>query len=355
MNLNINGYNIFGIVIVTFLISVILVPITKKIAYHINALDLPDSRKVHKKPMPRIGGLAIFFSFLAGYMFYGPLTSQMLSIIIGGFIIVVMGLIDDINPIKARYKLLFQIAAAIIVVVYGELFMSEISIFGSVILFPAPINYILTVILIVGIMNAINLIDGLDGLAAGVSSIYFLTIGVIAIILNQFGGLDIILAFLMLGATLGFLMYNFHPASIFMGDTGSLFLGYIISVIALLGFRTATFTSLIIPLIILAVPIFDTLLAIIRRILKREPIGMPDKEHLHHQLLELKLSPRKTVLIIYAFNIIFAVISVFYVLEHTQSAIILYIIAMIILFLFVLKTGVLFGKQRRKQKDEKTT
>ena len=351
MNLNINGYNIFAIVITTFLISVILVPIVKNIALHIKAIDKPgEERKIHKKIMPRMGGLAIFLAFLAGYIFYAPSSTQMLSVIIGGFIIVLTGIIDDINPLKARYKLFSQIIVASIAVFYGGLVLTDFTVFGLLFEFIAPANYIFTIILIVGIMNAINLIDGLDGLAAGVSSIYFLTIGIIAIILNKLGGLDIILTFIMLGATLGFLVYNFSPASIFMGDTGSLFLGFIISVIALLGFKTATITSLIVPFVILAIPIFDTLMAIFRRLIQGDPIVRPDKEHFHHQFLRMKLSPRKTVLIIYGITLLFATISIFYILEHNRIAILIYAILMIILLFFVLKTNILFDRKQGNKK-----
>ena len=351
MNLNINGYNIFTIVITTFIISVILVPIVKNIAFHVKAIDKPgEKRKIHKKTTPRMGGLAIFLAFLAGYIFYAPASSQMLSIIIGGFIIVLTGIIDDINPLKARYKLVSQVLAASVAVFYGGLVLTDFTVFGFLFEFIAPVNYIFSIFLIVGIMNAINLIDGLDGLAAGVSSIYFLTIGIIAVILNRLAGLDIILTFIMLGATLGFLVYNFHPASIFMGDTGSLFLGFIISIIFLLGFRTATVTSLIVPFVILAVPIFDTIFAIIRRLIKGESIAKADNEHLHHQFLHMKFSQRKTVLIIYVVNILFATISIFYILKHTRIFILIYAVLMIILIFFILKTNILFDKKTGKEK-----
>ena len=353
MNFYIHGHNIFSIVIITFLVSAILIPFIKVLAVHINAIDIPNERKVHGKPMPRLGGLAIFFSFLMGYILYAPESTQMLSVIIGGFIIIIVGIADDIKPLRARYKLLLQIIASSVVVFYGELVLQDINVLGLVLNFGTPVNHIFTILFIVAIMNAINFIDGLDGLAAGVSSIYFLTIGIIALILNKLGGLDIILSFIMLGATLGFLLYNFNPASIFMGDTGSLFLGFIISVIALLGFKTATITSLIIPLLILAVPIFDTILAIFRRLIKGESIGYPDKEHLHHQLLNMKFSPKKIVLIIYFFTALFAGVSIFYVLEKNQLAILIYIVLMIVLFVFVLKTNILFAHKKKVLNNDK--
>ena len=347
MDLMVNNHNVFSIVFVTFLISVFLVPIVKKIAIHINALDYPNKRKIHTKPMPRLGGLAIFAAFICGYVLYGEINTMMISILLGGFIIVLGGLIDDVNPIKARYKLVIQVAAALLVVVYGQLYITELSFFGVKFYLAKYFSYFLSALIIVGITNAINLIDGLDGLAAGVSSIYFLTIAIIAFILNKIGGLDIILSLILLGSTLGFLVYNFPPAKIFMGDTGSMFLGYMISIIALLGFKVTTITSLIVPLLILAIPIFDTALAILRRLVHHQNIGKADKEHLHHQLLKMRYSPVASIIIIYAIDLLFAAVSIFFVLGDNQIAIGIYILLMILLLFAVLKTDVLFEHKKR--------
>jgi len=296
MNINVNGFNIFIIVAVTFLASVIFVYLSKKIAEYIGAIDVPNKRSAHKKPTPLLGGIGIFLSFLLGYMIFGEQSILMLSVLISSFLILLLGVFDDIKPIKARYKIIMHIMVAAIGVFYGGLKLSHVDLFGINLEFGIFSPYV-TMIIIVGIINAINLIDGLDGLCAGISSIYFLTIGVIALLLNQLGGLDVILSFIMLGATLGFLVYNFPPAKIFMGDTGSTFLGLMISVIMLLGFKTVTLTSLVIPLILLILPITDTLFAIIRRTLQKKSIGEADKKHLHHQLLK-KISTRKKILVI---------------------------------------------------------
>jgi len=350
MDFQVNGHNIFIIVAVTFLTSLVLVPLVKKIAIHVNALDIPNERKVHKVPMPRMGGLAIFGAFLLGYMLFARTSIQMLSILIGGFVIVLMGIIDDIKPLRARTKFITQLIASCIVVFYGNISLNNIDIFGLTINFPMPLNYIITIIFIVGITNAINLIDGLDGLASGVSSIYFLTIAIIAFMLNKMQGLDTTLSLIMLGSTLGFLVHNFNPAKIFLGDTGSLFLGFTISVIALLGFKGATLTSLIIPILILAIPILDTVLAIFRRLLKGENIGAPDKEHFHHQLLNMKFGVKGTVLIIYGINILFASVSVFYALGDAKIAAIIYALVMLMLLFIVLKTNILFEHKKDKKK-----
>ena len=347
MDLVVNGHNVFIIVIVTFLASLILVPIVKKIAIHINAMDEPNERKIHKVPMPRLGGLAIFLAFLLGYMLYGEISTQMLSILIGSFLLIFVGIVDDIHSVKARYKLIVQIVAAAIVVLYGDLSFTELSVFGYNIYFNDFFGALLSILFIVAITNAINLIDGLDGLAAGISSIYFLTIAIIAFILNRIGGLDVIISLIMLGSTLGFLFHNFPPAKIFMGDTGSLFLGFMISIIALLGYKVTTFTSLIVPIVILAIPIFDTVFAIIRRLIKGQNIGVADKEHFHHQLLKMKYSPTKSILIIYVIDIAFAAVSIFYILGDNQIAIAIYVVLMILLLFVILKTDVLFEHKKK--------
>ncbi|HIU11404.1 MAG TPA: undecaprenyl/decaprenyl-phosphate alpha-N-acetylglucosaminyl 1-phosphate transferase [Candidatus Onthocola stercorigallinarum] len=352
MDLVVNGHNVFVIVIVTFLASLILVPIVKKIAIHINAMDEPNERKIHKVPMPRLGGLAIFLAFLLGYMLYGEISTQMLSILIGSFLLILVGIVDDINSVKARYKLIVQIVAAAIVVLYGELYFTNVSLLGFNIYFNEFWGSLTSIIFIVAITNAINLIDGLDGLAAGISSIYFLTIAIIAFILNRIGGLDVIISLIMLGSTLGFLFHNFPPAKIFMGDTGSLFLGFMISVIALLGYKVTTFTSLIVPIIILAIPIFDTVFAIIRRLLKGQNIGVADKEHFHHQLLKMKYSPTKSILIIYVIDIAFAAVSIFYILGDNQIAIAIYVVLMILLLFVILKTDILFEHKKNANVTE---
>lgn len=347
MNFIVNGYNVFIIILTTFLTSLILTYLMIKISKNMNIMDIPNERSVHKKPTPLLGGIAIFLSFLFGFILFGNQNPLMISILIASFLILLLGIFDDIKPIKARYKFVIHILVALIVVFYGGLKLTHVDIFGLSLNFKWMSPYI-TILIIVGIINAVNLIDGLDGLCAGISSIYFLTIGVIALILNKFNGLDIILSFIMLGATLGFLVFNFPPAKIFMGDTGSTFLGLMISVIMLLGFKTVTLTSLLIPLVLLILPITDTLFAIIRRALNKKPIGQADKEHIHHQLLK-HLSTRKTILVIYIVDLIFSVVSIFYAIGKKKEMIIFYILLMFILLYLVFKTNVIFKKKENKK------
>ena len=337
-------------VLTTFLFVTFIMPIIKNIAVHIGALDIPNARKVHQNPIPRLGGLGIYLGFLLGYMIFGEPSSIMNSILIGSFIIVITGVIDDIKPLKASVKFGGQLVAALIVVFYGELLIQELSAFGFYLNF-GIFSYPITLFFILGCINCMNLIDGLDGLAGGISSIYFLTIGVIAC-LNFNIGLDLVLTFVMLGSTLGFLVHNFHPASIFMGDSGSMFLGFIIAVIALLGFKNVTLTSLIIPVLILAIPILDTIFAIIRRMLKGESISTPDKFHIHHQFLNRNFSQVQTVLIIYFINILFAVASVIYVLNDRILGYIMYGILIFLVSIFVFKTNIIV-EHKSKEKDLK--
>ena len=347
MNFLVNGYNVFIIILTTFLTSLILTHLMIKISKNMNIMDIPNERSVHKKPTPLLGGIAIFLSFLFGFILFGNQNPLMISILIASFLILLLGIFDDIKPIKARYKFVIHILVALIVVFYGGLKLTHVDIFGLSLNFKWMSPYI-TILIIVGIINAVNLIDGLDGLCAGISSIYFLTIGVIALILNKFNGLDIILSFIMLGATLGFLVFNYPPAKIFMGDTGSTFLGLMISVIMLLGFKTVTLTSLLIPLVLLILPITDTLFAIISRALNKKPIGQADKEHIHHQLLK-HLSTRKTILVIYVVDLIFSVVSIFYAIGKKKEMIIFYILLMFILLYLVFKTNVIFKKKENKK------
>ena len=330
------------IVITTFCFVAIIMPFIKKLAMQIGAVDIPRTRHIHTKPMPKMGGIGIFLGFLLGYMLFGETSVQMNSILIGGFLIILIGLIDDMTELKPSVKFIGQLASACVIVFYGQFLLDNVSAFGIDLHF-GILAYPITVFFILGCINCINLIDGLDGLSGGISSIYFLTVGIIATIQGHFG-LDFVLSFVMLGSTLGFLVHNFHPASIFAGDSGSMFMGFIISVIALLGFKNVTMTSLIIPLLILAIPILDTLFAIIRRLLKGESPSKADKFHIHHQLLNRNFSQTATVLIIYLTDLLFAFASILYVLKDRTLGYIVYGVLTVIVFIFIIKTNVVIDK-----------
>jgi UDP-GlcNAc:undecaprenyl-phosphate GlcNAc-1-phosphate transferase len=247
-----------------------------------------------------------------------------------------------------KYKVLVQVIVACIIVFYGGLKLTRTTFLGLAINFDAIplLPEVLSILIIVAIINAMNLIDGLDGLCAGISSIYFLTIAILGFVLNKFGGLDVILSLIMLGCTLGYLVHNFPPAKIYQGDAGSTFCGVMIAVICLIGFKTTTLASLIVPVFILAIPILDTLFAIIRRKLKGQKIDQADKEHIHHQLLK-KFSKKSSLLIIYAINVLFSITTIFYTIGDKKLSIICYILLAAIVLFLILKTNVIFDRKNK--------
>lgn len=347
-------FKIIGMILVTFTSSIILIPFMKKVAFKVNALDVPGGRHIHKKITPKLGGVAIFFSFLLGYMLFGTHSSIMNAVLISSFIIILLGVFDDIVELGPLAQFIGQLIASSIIVFYGGLLIKNLDIaaFNIFINF-GWLSYPLTIFFILGCINCINLIDGLDGLSGGICSIYYLTVGIIAIIQGK-TGLDFVLAFTMLGSTIGFLVYNFNPASIFAGDAGSNFMGFMVAVIALLGFKNVTMTSFIIPLIIIAIPILDTLFAILRRFLKHQPLFKGDKYHIHHQLLNRNFSVKQTVFIIYIIDALFAFASILYILQDGMIVYVVYGLLLLIVMIVILKTNIVFDKdyikQRRKQK-----
>lgn len=330
---------------ICFISSILITPVVKKIAFKIGATDKPNQRKVHQKIMPRLGGLAIYISFVIGVMVSQQDSPQLMAIMIGSTIIIITGIFDDMYEISAKMKFLGQIVAALIVVFLGGVQVEFINLpFTEGVLHFGLLSVPITILWIVGITNAINLIDGLDGLAAGVSSIALITISIMAIIIpNPF---VLVIGTILLASTLGFLVYNFHPAKIFMGDTGALFLGYMIAVLSLLGFKNITMISLIIPIIILGVPISDTFYAILRRLVNKKPLSSPDKSHLHHCLLSSGFSHRQTVLLIYAMAAFFGLAAIIISQAKLVGSIVLIIVLVIAIELIAEKIG-LVGKNYR--------
>jgi UDP-GlcNAc:undecaprenyl-phosphate/decaprenyl-phosphate GlcNAc-1-phosphate transferase len=321
---------------ICFLLSIAITPLVIKFAHLIGATDKPNHRKVHQKIMPRIGGLAIYISFIVGFLIIRPTDEFALPIILGSLVIIITGFFDDILELSPKVKLLGQLLAALIVVL-GGVQVDFINLpFGGQLEF-GYFSIPLTVLWIIGITNAVNLIDGLDGLAAGVSSIALITISFMAFLKGDIFVMSI--GLIVLASTVGFLFYNFHPAKIFMGDTGALFLGYLISVLALLGFKNITMISLIIPLIILGVPISDTFFAIVRRKVNKQPLSAPDKSHLHHCLLRAGFTHKQTVLIIYAIAVMFAGAAVIFSMATVWGSIMVIAVLLIAIELFVESVG----------------
>ena len=345
-------YNALKIILTTFIFSTLVMFLMRKVAVHVGALDVPRKeeghRHIHKKVTPKLGAVGIYLSFLFGYMLFGQESIQMNSILIGSFVMILTGIVDDLNPIKAYQKLLGQIAAASVITFYGQILLNNITAFGFSIDFGIW-AYPITILFIVACSNIINLIDGLDGLSGGVCSIFFITIGIIGLYQGRSGSLVMILTFIMLGSTLGFLVHNFYPAKIFAGDC-TIFMGFIIAVITLLEFKGPALTSFFVPVMILGIPILDTLFAIIRRLLKGQAPYKADKEHLHHQLLGMNFSQRTTVLIIYGMNFLFAIASILYTIKDPQLGQIIYIIIFIIVLWFVFHTSIISDKNPKMAK-----
>jgi UDP-GlcNAc:undecaprenyl-phosphate/decaprenyl-phosphate GlcNAc-1-phosphate transferase len=323
--------------VVCFICSILMTPVVKKLAFRLGATDSPNNRKVHEKIMPRMGGLVIYISFMIGLLIMNPDSKYHFAIMIGSVIIVLTGILDDIFELSAKVKLVNQLAAALIVVIWGGVQVNFINLpFGGILEF-GWLSVPITILWIVGVTNAINLIDGLDGLAAGVSSIALISLSGMAIIMGDMYVMTI--GFILLASTLGFLLFNFYPAKIFMGDTGALFLGYMIAVLSLLGFKNVTFISFIIPIIILGVPMTDTIFAIVRRLVKKAPLSKPDKSHLHHCLLNLGFTHRQTVLMIYMISAMFGLAALIFTLTTMWGSLLILTIILISIELIVESVG----------------
>lgn len=304
-------------------VALITTPVVRSLAFRVGAVDVPkDSRRMHTHPIPRMGGLAIFFGFLLSVLVFLPLTDQLRSMLLGAVIIVVLGIFDDIYALPAKPKFLVQILAALIAVWGGNRieFLSNPNIFSSEPYWELGILAIpFTVIWIAAITNAVNLIDGLDGLACGVSTISSMTLLVIALIVSE-PDVAIITAALA-GACIGFLPYNLNPAKIFMGDTGSTFLGYILAVVSIQGlFKFYTIMSFAVPFLMLGLPIFDTCFAILRRLAKGQSPMAPDRLHIHHRLIDMGFSQKQAVATLYIISAILGLSAVVLTTSGTAKA-----------------------------------
>ncbi len=287
-------------------ISYALTPFVKRFAHKIGAIDVPkDSRRMHKKPIPRLGGLAIFLAFLCAVLLFVDIDRQMLCILIGAMTIVILGIFDDVMALGAKLKFVIQIIAAAIPVCFGGLridMFSSLNPFSNMPYFSLGMLAIpITVLWIVGITNAVNLIDGLDGLAVGVSSIASLTMLAVGLLVGEMPVAMTMAA--LTGACIGFMPYNINPAKIFMGDTGSTFLGYMLATMSIMGmFKFYAVISFAVPFLILGLPIFDTAVAIIRRLLSGRSPMSPDRGHVHHRLMDMGFNQKQSVAILYAIS-----------------------------------------------------
>ncbi|WP_077358794.1 glycosyltransferase family 4 protein [Virgibacillus halodenitrificans] len=317
--------------LIALVTTLVLTYPVKWLSIKLGAVDFPSHRKIHTKVTPRLGGIAIFFGALAGAIYLQPSHPHLPEIFLGAIVILITGILDDRYNIRPVVKLTGQLLAASFLISSG-LIIEKLTLpfIGTVEL--GFISVFVTVLWIVGVTNAINLIDGLDGLATGVTTIALISIFAMAIIDSQ-----ILVAYLcisIIGANVGFLFHNFYPAKIYMGDTGSNFLGYMIACVSMLGlFKNIALFSFIIPVIVLAVPIFDTLFAIVRRAYNKENIMMADNKHIHYQLLRAGYSHRTTVLIIYGFSALFGLMAI---LLSNASIVINLVVTLFLLALFQL-------------------
>ncbi|MBQ5797657.1 MAG: undecaprenyl/decaprenyl-phosphate alpha-N-acetylglucosaminyl 1-phosphate transferase [Firmicutes bacterium] len=323
-----------------FAVSVICTPLAIKLAPKIGAVDVPkDARRVHTKPMPRFGGMAIFIGTMAVIMVFLEKDSQLWGVILSGTLMYLVGVVDDLKGIPAKVKLLGQIACATILYCFSIRIttMANLLPWGpGLIRFPVVISFLVTVVWIVGVTNAVNLIDGLDGLAAGVCCIASLSIAYTAHLHDRMTTCSIMSA--LAGACVGFLMFNFNPAKIFMGDSGSLFLGYMLASVSLLGdtpLKSTTVLATLVPICVLALPLFDTTFAILRRLVTHRPIMEADRGHLHHRIMAIGWGQRRTVLILYCISGVMGVAAILFSLDMYIETLALMIIAGTLIFVFL--------------------
>ena len=318
-----------------FAITLVTTPFAKWISIKCGAIDYPKDRGVHKKPMPRMGGVAIVlgFSVTVLMIFFfdkGMSTKQFIGFFVGALMIAALGVLDDMKNLPAKLKFCVQIVAALIVIFSGtQIHVVLWPVTAALQKFSIPI----TLIWIVGVTNAVNLIDGLDGLAAGVSSIAALSLMVLCIMTGS--NTAVVLTAALAGACLGFLPRNFNPAEIFMGDTGSTFLGFVLAVTSILGvFKGYALLAVSVSVLCLGLPVFDTIFAMLRRMAKHQPIMQPDRGHLHHRLIDRGFSQKQAVLILYAISFCLGCLAIF--ISFKDSRIIVVVLLTIILLSFII-------------------
>lgn len=331
-----------------FIISFAATPIVKAFAQKVGAMDIPnDERRVHNHPIPRMGGLAIFLGFLFSVLLFAPIDPQLQGILLGCVIIVATGAVDDIVSINPWVKLLMQFLAALVAVLHGV----EINVLANPVFWSETDHLVLngwaipiTLLWIVGITNSVNLIDGLDGLAVGVSTISCITMLVIALLVSD-ASVALVLAALM-GACIGFMPYNMNPAKIFMGDTGSLLLGYVLATMSILGlFKFYAVVSFAVPLLAIAVPLLDTIFAFFRRLLKGQSPMHADRGHFHHRLIDMGLNQKQAVAVLYLISAVLGLAAVVMTTSDELKAFILILSFAICALLWVFVYGKLHAGQ----------
>lgn len=333
------------------IIQAAITPFIRRLAFVLGAVDIPNARRVNKKPMPTLGGLGIFVTYNIGTFVLlreqFP-THEAFSVLLASSVIVLTGIIDDILELKPRQKMFGILIGALIIYFLAGIKMNVLNLpFLNKQINLGWWSLPITIFWILALTNAVDLIDGLDGLADGVSLISLTTMGIVGYFFLHTDQLYIPISCFMLAACLlGFLPYNFHPAKMFLGDTGALYIGFMIAVFSLKGLKNVTFISLLVPVTILGVPITDTIYAMIRRKLNHQPVSQADKHHLHHQLMKMGLTHRQTVLAIYSLSLIFSFISLLFLLSPIWGMWLLIAGLVVALEIFVESIGLLGEKYK---------
>ncbi len=326
--------------VVAGLITAIITPLSILIAPKVGAMDVPkDKRRVHNKPMPRFGGIALYAGIMIGLAIFAQGRPHIAAIMVGCTLIYVLGAVDDIKGMKPIIKFAGQVVCASVVFAMGLRIEFVTNWFGEGHMdLGIAVCYIVTVIWFVGITNAVNLVDGLDGLAAGISAISALSIAYVSYIHGWYFPTTCMM--ILAGACLGFLPFNFHPAKTFMGDGGSQLLGFSLAALSILGtVKSATLVAVVIPALVLGLPIFDTLMAIIRRTLRHQSIGTADKEHLHHRILRAGFGQRRAVFLMYSLSGIMGIVAILYSRDLYIECLGLIVVAALILGVILTDTG----------------
>ena len=342
--------------VAAILIAFIATPVVKSLAEKVGAVDVPkDNRRMHNHPIPRMGGLAIFLGFLLSTLIFVPLSNAMQGMLLGSVIIVILGIFDDIYALPALPKLVVQIVAALAAVLHGNVIqvISNPNIFSDnpywvLGAWAVPVS----VIWIVAITNAVNLIDGLDGLAVGVATISSLTMLVIAMLVSD--SLVALMMAALAGSCIGFLPYNHNPAKIFMGDTGSTFLGFVLATVSIQGlFKFYTIISFAVPFLMLGLPLFDTCFAILRRLSKGQNPMAPDRSHVHHRLIDMGFSQKQAVATLYLISAILGLSAVVLTTSGALKAMVL-LCALCLAGLIAARISLSHGGEKTKIEEETT-
>ena len=325
--------------LIGLIITYISTPLIRRIAIKFEAVDEPDKRRVNKRPVPNLGGIAIYLGFTAAVLFGSEPAADRTGIIMGGSLIMLIGVIDDIYELRPSVKLFGQLLAAIVLVFSGVSIEFISNPFSDSMIYLGIFAIPVTILWIVGVTNTVNLIDGLDGLAAGVSIIAAVTLFVVSLQEGQF--ITAILTAALAGSALGFLRFNFYPARIFMGDGGAMMIGYILASVSIIGaLKSAAAMTLFVPVLALGIPIFDTAFAIIRRVYYKKPIARADHGHLHHRLLALGWNHKQSVLIVYIMSIVLGIVAIVVNGLNFQNGLLLIIMSFIFLLYSCYRLGI---------------